>query len=381
MKILLSTGPSFGLYNPVVPLAWALRASGHDVLVAAPPGMASTVNGSGLPFVPSSGPLDMFDVMMHDRAGRLLQRPDTEEELLPHIGRGFGRLAAGTLDGMLRIIEEWRPDVVVGESHAYSAGTAARILGVPWVEHGLGAGYLPAIDAAGTEEFAPELRRYGLDGLPEPDLVLNTCPPGIRPEGTRPVQPMRYVPYDAAGTVPSWVFEERDRPRLLLTLGTRVPVGGGLPLFQELIRTLPELGVELVVAVADDVVEQLGPLPDAVRAAGWLPLSSVLASCDLAVHHCGAGTTLSAVLAGVPQLLIPRIAEQYDTARRLARYGAALELPAVQIDPAAVLDACRTLLADPSYAQAARRLRAEMAELPSPAEIVPLIEKLAANGA
>lgn len=381
MRILVSTSPSFGLYFPVVPLAWALRAAGHDVLVTSPENMAETVNGSGLPFAPCAGPLPMKDIMLFDRAGRPIELPDSEEELLAHTGRAFGRLAARSLDGLLALAKQWEPDVVVGEPHSYAAAAAAAVQGVPFVEHGIGLGYPKVIDECGAAEFAPELRQLGLDALPAADMVVDTCPQGVHPGAALPShRPMGYVPFSTPGTVPSWVFEKRERPRLLLTLGT-VPVPNRVELFRTLLRMLSEVGVDLVLAVEDEVVEQLAPLPESVLAAGWISLDSVLPSCDLIVHHCGAGTVMAALRSGLPQVLIPHTVEQFDSARRLDAYGAARRIPLEEMAPEQVLGAVRALLDDPSYREKAHALRDELAALPSPGATVAAVEELAARRA
>jgi UDP:flavonoid glycosyltransferase YjiC (YdhE family) len=379
MRILVSTSPSFGLYFPVVPLAWALRSAGHEVVVASPENMAETVNGSGLPFVPNCGPLPMRDIMLFDRAGEPIVLPDTEEELLAHTGRAFGRLGARTLDGMLKITGEWKPDVVVGEPHSYAAAAAAAVHGVPFVEHGIGLGYLAVIDEHGHREFAPELAGLGLPRLPDPALVVDTCLPGVHPGTSRPnTAPMGYVPFSTPGTVPPWVFGKPERPRLLLTLGT-VPVPGRVELFAALLKMLSTLDVDLLLAVEDAVVQQLSPLPPSVLAAGWLSLDSVLPACDLVVHHCGAGTVMAALREGLPQVLIPHTVEQYDSARRLEAFGAARRIALEDLDPEQVLDACRALLEDPSYRDRARELRDQLLELPSPGRLVAAIEGLTAE--
>jgi len=196
---------------------------------------------------------------------------------------------------------------------------------------------------------------------------------------------MRYVSYDPADTVPSWVFAKSDRPRLLLTLGTVEPesvgvkrsFGNGLPLFQQLVNVLPSLGVDLVIAAGESIVQQLTLDSDSIIAAGWISLTSVMPACDLAVHHVGSGTTMSAVINGLPQLLLSRSAEHTVNANLLAETGAARQIVDQEVAVDDVLEACRALLDQPSYRLQAEMLRDEVASLPSPTKLVPVIEQLA----
>src|SRR4051812_34880722 len=52
MRVLFTTWDWAGHFFPMVPLGWALRAAGHEVLVATDPGFAPTVTGAGLPALP-----------------------------------------------------------------------------------------------------------------------------------------------------------------------------------------------------------------------------------------------------------------------------------------------------------------------------------------
>ena len=48
MRIVLTTSALEGHFFPMVPLAWALRAAGHEVLVNAPANFTPTITSTGL---------------------------------------------------------------------------------------------------------------------------------------------------------------------------------------------------------------------------------------------------------------------------------------------------------------------------------------------
>ena len=64
-----------------------------------------------------------------------------------------------------------------------------------------------------------------------------------------------------------------------------------------------------------------GPLPERVFATGSVPHGSLFPRCALIVHHGGAGTTTSAARAGVPQLLIPHLLDQFYWVGQIHRLG------------------------------------------------------------
>jgi calicheamicin 3'-O-methyl-rhamnosyltransferase len=76
---------------------------------------------------------------------------------------------------------------------------------------------------------------------------------------------------------------------------------------------LTELPMDVLVAIGSyfDPTE-LGPLPDSVRVERFVRQDLVLPRVDLAVHHGGSGTLLAAASEGVPQLVMPMGADQFQ---------------------------------------------------------------------
>jgi UDP:flavonoid glycosyltransferase YjiC (YdhE family) len=100
-------------------------------------------------------------------------------------------------------------------------------------------------------------------------------------------------------------------------------------------------------------------------------------SSDRFVHHGGGGTALAAMVCGVPQLILPNMPKLIGPARRLAAYGAARTLETGDApDAQAMLDGAGELLNNPGYRQRAGALAEEIAAMPTPNEVVGLIEKL-----
>jgi UDP:flavonoid glycosyltransferase YjiC (YdhE family) len=383
MRILVTASCSEGLVLPLVPITWALRSAGHEVLVAAPANMAPVITNAGLPFTAVAEPVEMPQVLSVDRDGNKVPMPQGEEALLSHIGRGYARLALRLFDGVLAVAKQWKPDLIVTESYGFVGQLLAAQLDIPWVEQGMRLSTPLSTRQAGADELAPELKALGLADLPDPLVALDPCPPSVRPAEVLNGKRMRFVPYNGRMEgLPEWVLQQREKPRLCLTFGTRVPLSrspirGGFSLLEELMHRLPELGAEVVVAVSDEVVNDLGTLPEGVRAAAQLPLSHILPVCDLAVHHGGVGTTFTCLAAGVPQLTIPVIAEVWESARLLTASGAGRQVPFFGVTADAVVETCAEMLATPSYSGAAQILRDEIAALPTPAEVVRDIEQMA----
>jgi UDP:flavonoid glycosyltransferase YjiC (YdhE family) len=143
------------------------------------------------------------------------------------------------------------------------------------------------------------------------------------------------------------------------------------------IEAVRDLDAEVVLALGEADRSALGPLPANVRLSGWVPLSALVPTCRVVVHHGGAGTTMNALVAGVPQLVLPHGADQHVNAGAVQQRGVGLSHLPAEADPPTVGRSLQRLLGDPVFSQAADEVRREIADLPAPAEIVPRLEELA----
>jgi UDP:flavonoid glycosyltransferase YjiC (YdhE family) len=112
--------------------------------------------------------------------------------------------------------------------------------------------------------------------------------------------------------------------------------------------------------------EDLGAVPGNVTVRAWVDQAAVVPQADLVVHHGGSGTTLGALAAGVPQLVLPQGADQFANAEALLAAGAAVRLLPGELSADAVTEQARKAS---SCRDAARVIAAEIAAMPAPDEV------------
>ncbi len=120
-------------------------------------------------------------------------------------------------------------------------------------------------------------------------------------------------------------------------------------------------------------------MPANARIVDFVPMDVLLPSCAAVIHHGGAGTWGAAVLHGVPQIIIGALWDAPLKGQQIDRLGAGISLRPEDLDAATLREAVVRVLEDPSIAEGARKLRAEMRSDPAPADIVPTLERLTAR--
>ena len=101
-----------------------------------------------------------------------------------------------------------------------------------------------------------------------------------------------------------------------------------------------------------------------------MPQADVLPFCDVAVGHAGSGSTLGALAHGLPMLLLPHGADQFENAQACAALGVAKVLMPDALTAEAVASAVTALLAESGARAAAGVIAQEIAAMPTPQEVV-----------
>jgi len=199
------------------------------------------------------------------------------------------------------------------------------------------------------------------------------------------VQPDTHRFHDPAweqppGELPDWWPGREDQPLVYVTFGS---VAGSfpqaLPVYGVALQAVADLPVRVLLTVGRDLdPDALPDAPDNVRVERWVPQQDVLGHATAAVVHGGSGSTLGAIAAGVPLVVVPLFADQPQNARRVAEVGAGLAVEPNRDDvPATVRplrEAIETVLAEGSYRERAGRLADELRAQPRVDDALPLFE-------
>ena len=386
MRALFTSTRGAGHFNPLVPFARAFERAGHEVLVAGPPDLGGPAEAAGFAFwevdPPSRDDLDPIWA----RVPGLSQ----DEANIVVIGDIFGRLnTAAALPKLRAAFEEWRPDVVVHDPNEYASPLIAEQLGIPHAR--------VAISLASTEEMSlrlsgpavdPIRRAEGLPADPQGEWLrrspfLSVFPAGLD-DGSQPdTHRFRDPDWDTpARELPDWWPGRGDEPLVYVTFGS---VAGGfaqaLPVYDVALAAVADLPVRVLLTVGRELdLEILPEAPANVRIERWVPQQDVLGHAAAAVVHGGSGSTLGAIAAGLPLVVLPLFADQPMNARRVAEVGAgrAVELDranvAAAIEP--LREAIQTVLAEPSYGERARTIAREVRAEPTVDDAIPLLERL-----
>jgi len=385
MRVLLSTIGTRGEVQPLLALALALRARGHEVRACVPPDFREWLEGTGIPVVPI-GP-----------ALRATAAPDASLRRSLATPEGRRALAAGSVNAQFEAVPEAGKgcDLVVGcGALQIAAPSAAELLGVPYVHAHFCPITLPSphhppprlpgwdVDetASFRAQWEADARRWSAtwgDALNARRLAL-----GLEPVDDVRSHAFTARPWLAADPVLA-PWPEPDDPGVVQTgawlLPDERPLPEELEAFLEAGDPPVYFGLGSMAAPGADVTRRM---VDAARAVGrrailsrgWADLGlpddgpdcisvgdtnhrALLPRVAAVVHHGGAGTTTVAAGAGVPQVVVPQRYDQPYWAARVEALGLGLARTGGVPTADSLADALRRAL-EPEVVSEARRVAA-----------------------
>jgi UDP:flavonoid glycosyltransferase YjiC (YdhE family) len=382
-RVLFTSRPLAGHYEPLVPIADAARQAGHAVAFATGEPYDERARRAGFEaFV--AGPSEGFRAEWAPRFPGF-ERLAGDEQRRFFLTEIFANLEleprAAALDA---VVDAWKPDLVVHEVAELAAPLICSARGIPYVDVSYGRLIPRSLLRATGDAAAPHWRARGLDPHPMAGLFehlyVDTCPPALQnPEiaSLPEVQASRPAAAEmaTAAEAPDWLDALGGRPIVYVTMGT--VWNRDVALFQRIIEALRDEPVALVVTVGQqNDPAALGPQPASVVVRSYVPQAQLLPRCHAVVTHGGSGTTLGALAHGLPLLVVPQGADQHANAEAVVASGAGRRLGRDEATVDAIRDSVRALLGDRAYRGAAERVAAEILAMPTAAQAMARIEAL-----
>ncbi|GAA4549839.1 nucleotide disphospho-sugar-binding domain-containing protein [Amycolatopsis samaneae] len=360
MRVAFVIWPAPAHLYPPVPLAWALKAAGHEVCIASHPAIAAETASMGLTPVsicdadsmpPLMGPARPYVEERADLAritetlGLGPDDPDREHwdvltqfyvpsmwEFLPYRGSADDPMPA--MDGLVEFCRTWQPDLVLWDPSTPGGAVAARVSGAAharwWscpdvfcrgmdlvAEANTRPGG-PVVDNLIAESVRPMAERYGVEVDTEllvGQWTVNSQPTAVGPEVSARTLPVRWIPHSKQEVVPEWIYPRPERPRVAVSLGLseRSFMAEGWAHIQALLEAVSVLDIEVVATLNKNQLSQVDKIPDNVRVVDFVPLNQLMPTCDLLIHHGGMGTVMPAIANGVRQIVVDFVGHQIST--------------------------------------------------------------------
>ena len=340
-----------------MPLAHAFAEAGHEVAFTTSPYFKEHVEAAGFSFLPAG--IDhaerwaRFEPFQAEHLALPLE--ERRAFLFPHM---FGTIEApAKIEELRALVRAWQPDLIVHDSADLAAPVAAEEAGVPSVNHSFGR--LVPVDVVAAAASAAGLSTDPLGGMFR-GVYVDIAPPSFQtealPAGAR-VERLRPVPVEPPATerAPEWLDRLPDRPTVYVTLGT---VFNDLSVFRVLLDALADVECNVIATVGPrSDPGELAPIPENAHVERYISQSLVLPLASVAVAHGGAGSTLAALAHGLPMLVVPQGADQFENAQQCVAIGVGKLLLPHELTAQAAREAVVSLLEEDQHRESARKGR------------------------
>jgi MGT family glycosyltransferase len=385
VKILFVAPPWAGHVNPTVSVAKVLSAHGHEVAWAG----NQSLFGKLLP--PGSQTFALGDEQADDELaaemararGRTVRHLESVRYLWESV---LVPLARGMRAPVERVIDAWKPDLVVVDHQAIGGALAARRADLPWVTFCTTSASvidhfatLPKVKAWRDGLLADLEREAELPATAAPDLSpdrvvvfstdalvgpLTAFPPHYRFVGPAISERVDTTPFP-------WGALDPGKKKVFVSLGT-VWADSDLGFFATVAEAVAGMPWQ-VIAVAPG---SAAAMPDNVIVRGRVPQLDLLRHVDAVVSHGGHNTVCETLAAGVPLVVTPIRDDQPAVADQVSRAGAGLRLHFGRLNPRALREAIGRVLDEPGFRTAAGAVQASFTAAGGAARAASLIEAL-----
>lgn len=360
MRILFIGPPLYGLLYPLFSLAQAFRVNGHEVVMASAGKFAGKASEAGLV---------TFDAAPgFDSEADYRRREDLRKQSNAGTRMGnFSFFSEEMADRLVDFTREWRPDLIVYPPLGVVGPMLGAKFDIPVVMHAVGFAHTPWHIKGVTRSLEDAYRRHGVAAQPRDLAWIDVTPPSmsLMQNDGEPVLGMQYVPYNGGAVWEPWWPKPAERKRLLVSLGTVKPMVDGLDLIAWVMDSAHEVDAEIILHLSANARSDLRALPENVRLVDWIPMGLFLSGADGFIHHGGAGNTLTALHAGIPQIVFGEGADRPVNAKAVADRGCGI-IPGKGGLSSALIN---QFLDNDALRRASVEVAAEMALQPAPCDV------------
>ena len=350
LRVALAAEGTRGDVHPILELAVALRARGHEAVVCAPPDFAESVEGRGVEFRAIGESIHAFlDAQSRAVAeGGLRLLRSVLSYMERTVALQFGQLPEATRGA----------DLVIGAGVQAAAGSVAEFHGVPYRylvycpvilpsrEHSpmlFPTRELPAWLVAALWRFT----RFGFNAAMRGSINRHRAALGIGPITDVFDYLLSPHPVVAADGELATIPADFDRPveqipclhpieREPLPEKLEQFLRAGPPPVYIGFGSMTDPDADATTRMILDAVTRVGcralisvgwaglgraALPSDAMVVGTVSHPELFSRVAAVVHHGGAGTTTTAARAGTPQVLVPHLADQFYWAKRVQALG------------------------------------------------------------
>ena len=332
-------------------LGLALMRRGHEVALAGPPEFSGDAIRLNVNYHPMGG--SMTDFLLRNssimggnllRLARVVKRQiDTEVaaqfDLLSGLAKASDHVVGASLAFAARSCAEGagRPYHFVAFAPETFPSSYHPVLGVRrqhlprwvnrlswWGAHQLDNWLLRAVLNRGRSGLGLPPITDALDHFIVPSLSLLAADAELAP--TPPdvhliESPTGAMLLDEPGQLPNEVeaFLAAGSPPIYIGFGS-MPDARPERTRAQLVKVVREIGCRAILYTGDPAPAQPSLAPD-ILTVGSLPHALLFPRVVLAVHHGGAGTSARAARAGIPQVILPHVLDQFPWSARIAERG------------------------------------------------------------
>jgi zeaxanthin glucosyltransferase len=170
------------------------------------------------------------------------------------------------------------------------------------------------------------------------------------------------------------------RPLVYASLGT---LQNRLPeVFHVIAAACAGVHAQLVIGLGAGLQpEEIGELPGDPLVQSYVPQFQLLERASLMVTHAGMNSTLECLAQGVPMVAVPITHDQPNIAQRIAWTGTGTMVPLEALSVERLRDEINRVLTDPTYRQAAVRMKQQIQQADGLNRAADLVETAIRTGA